>query len=95
MVFMGNGSAEERHDSVAHDLIDSALVVMDGVHHQREDWIDELTRLFGIAIGEQLHGALEVGEQHGDLLALAFKRGLGGEDLLGEVLRRVRSGDGN
>jgi hypothetical protein len=25
---------------------------------------------------EQLHGALEVGEQHRDLLALAFERGL-------------------
>jgi hypothetical protein len=30
------------------------------------------TRL-GIAVGEQLHGALEVGEEHRHLLALAFE----------------------
>jgi len=35
------------------------------------------------ADGEQLHRALEVGEDHGHLLALPFKGGLGGEDLLG------------
>src|SRR5262249_19855622 len=31
-------------------------------------------------------------EQHRDLLALAFKRGLGGEDLLDEMLRGVGLG---
>jgi hypothetical protein len=92
VVFMGERRAERRHDAVAHYLIDSALVVMDGVHHQREDWIDELTRVLGFAIGEQLHGALEVGKQHGDVLALAFKRRLGGEDFLGEVLGGVALG---
>ena len=46
-----------------------------------------LARLLGIAVGEQLHRALEVGEEDRDLLALAFEGGLGGEDLLGEVLR--------
>jgi hypothetical protein len=42
------------------------------------------------AVSEQLHRALEVGEEDGDLLALAFQGGLGGEDLLGEVLGSVR-----
>jgi len=49
-------------------------------------------RVLGIAVSEQLHGALEVGKQHGDLLALAFESRLGGEDLLSEMLRRVRIG---
>jgi hypothetical protein len=31
-----------------------------------------LARLFGIAVGEQLHGALEVGEEDRDVLALAL-----------------------
>src|SRR5262245_12400137 len=65
---------------------------MDGVHHQREDWIDELARVLGIAIGEQLQRALEVGEEHRDLLALAFEGRLGGEDLFGEVLGGVALG---
>src|SRR5262249_35757099 len=35
--------------------------------------------------GEQLHRALEVGEQDRDLLPFALEGALGGEDLLGEV----------
>ena len=82
---MGERRAEERHDAVAHHLVDRALVVMDGVHHQREDGIEKLARLFRIAVGEQLHRALQIGEENRDLLTLAFERGLRGEDLLGEV----------
>jgi hypothetical protein len=43
-------------------------------------------RVLGIAVGEQLHRALEVGEEDRDLLALAFQRGSGGQDPLGEML---------
>ena len=46
-------------------------------------------RLLGIAVGEQLHRALEVGEQDRDLLALAFEGAARGEDPLGQVPRRV------
>ena len=45
--------------------------------------------LFGVAVGEQLRRAFEVGKQHGDLLALAFQRAAGGEDLLREIGRGV------
>ena len=51
--------------------------------------VEELSRLLGVAVGEQLHRALEVGEEDGDLLALALQGGLRGEDLLGEVLGGV------
>ena len=89
VVLVGERRAEERHDPVAHHLVHRALVAVDGLHHALEHGIEELARLLGIAVGEQLHRALEVGEQHGDLLALAFEGGLGGEDLLGEVLGGV------
>jgi hypothetical protein len=62
---------------------------MDGLHHSFEYGIEDLSRLLGVAIGKQLHRALEVGEEHGDLLALALEGALGGEDPLREVLRRV------
>jgi len=62
---------------------------VDGLHHALEDWIKELAGLLGIAVGEELHRALEVGEEYGHLLALAFEGGPGGEDLLGQVFRRV------
>jgi hypothetical protein len=37
----------------------------------------------------QLHRPLHVGEEHGHLLALAFEGGARGQNLLGEVLRRI------
>jgi hypothetical protein len=50
------------------------------------------TRFLGIPVGEQLHRALEIGEQDGHLLPLAFECRLRGEDSLGEMFRRVRLG---
>ena len=89
VILLGHRGAEERHDAVAHDLVDGALVAMNGLHHALEDGVEEPPRLLGIAVGEQFHRALQIGEEHGDLLALAFEGGLGGEDLLGEMLWRV------
>ena len=62
---------------------------MHGLHHALEDRVEELPGLLGIAVGQQLHGTLEVGEEHRDLLAFAFESAPGGEDLLGEVLRGI------
>ena len=89
---MGERRAEQGHDAVAHDLVHRALVAVDGLHHPLQYGIEQLARLFGIAIGEQLHRALEVGEEDGDLLALALEGGLRGQDLLGQVLGRVGLG---
>ena len=75
MILVGQRGAEERHDPVAHHLVDGALVAMDGLHHALEDGVEELPRLLGVAVGQQLHRALEVGEEHRDLLALAFEGG--------------------
>jgi hypothetical protein len=89
VVLVRDRRSEERHDPVAHDLVHRALVAMDGVHHELEDRVEQLARLLGVPVGDQLHRALEVGEEHGDLFPLALEGGLGGEDPLGEVLRRV------
>ena len=86
VILVGEGRAEQRHDPVAHHLVDGALVVVDGLHHVLEDRVEELARLLGIAVGEQLHRALEVGEQHRHLLALAFECRLGGQDLSARCL---------
>ena len=94
VILVGHGCPEERHDPVAHHLIHRALVAMDGLHHSLEDRIENLARFLGIAIGEELHGALEVGEEDRDLLALALERGFRREDLLGEMLRGVGLGRG-
>jgi hypothetical protein len=54
-------------------VIYRAFAAVNGLHHELEHGIQDLPRLLGIAVGEQLHGALEVGERDGDLLALALE----------------------
>jgi len=66
---------------------------MDGLHHVLQHRVEELARLLGVAVGEQLHRSLEVSEENRDLLGLALQGGLGGEYLLGEVLGSVGLGD--
>ena len=90
VVLVGHGGAEERHDAVAHDLVHRALVAVDGLHHPLEDGVEELPGLLGVPVGEQLHRALHVGEEHGDLLALPLERALRGQDPFGQVFRGVR-----
>jgi hypothetical protein len=93
--FSSHGLAEERrerHDPVAHHLVDRALVVMDRLHHTLDHWVEELAGFLRVAVGEQLHRTLEVGEENRDLLALTLEDSLGGEDLFGEMLGRVRIG---
>jgi hypothetical protein len=72
VIFVGHGRAEERHDPVAHHLVHGALVAVDRLHYVLKDRIQELAGLFGVAVSEQLHRALQVGEEYGDLLALAL-----------------------
>jgi hypothetical protein len=62
---------------------------MDRGHHLLQHRVEELARLLGIAVGQQLHGAFQVGEQHGDLLAFTFEGGLRGEDFLGQIPRGI------
>src|SRR5215510_4047493 len=62
MILVGEWRAKQRHNPVAHHLVDRALVTMDRVHHTFEHGIEKLARLLGIAVGEQLHRALEAGE---------------------------------
>jgi hypothetical protein len=73
MVFMGDRRAKQRHDAVAHDLVHGAFITVHGVHQALQDRIEELPGLLGVTVGQQLHGALQVGEEHGDLLAFAFQ----------------------
>src|SRR5262249_39237509 len=89
VILVGKRGSEERHDPVAHHLVDRALVAMDGLHHDLEDRIEDLARFLGIAVGEQLHGALQVGEEAGDLLALTIEGGPRGENALSQVFRGV------
>jgi hypothetical protein len=89
VIFVGERRPEERHDAVAHHLVDGPLVAVDGLHHVLEDWIKELSRLLGVPVGGQLHRAFHVGEEHRHLFPFSLQRVFGGQDLLGNVPRRV------
>jgi hypothetical protein len=94
MVLVGERRPEQRHDPVAHHLVDCALVAVHRFHHVLERRVEQLPRLFGIAVGEQLHRALEVGEEHRDLFALAFEGGPQRQNPLGKVFGGVSLGRG-
>jgi hypothetical protein len=81
--------AEERHDPIAHDLVDGALVAVDRLHHEFEHGIEDLAGFLRVAVGEEFHGTLEVGEEDRHLLTFALERSLGRYDLLGKVLGRI------
>src|SRR4030095_12615368 len=46
---------------------------MHRVHHHMKHRIDNLLRLFGIAVFDQLHRVPDVGKENGDLLPFSFK----------------------
>ena len=94
VIFVSDRRPEQCHDPITHHLVDGAFIPMNRLHHPFEHRVEELARLLGVAIGQQLHRALQVGEEDRDLLALAFEGGLGSEDLLGEVLGSVGLGRG-
>ena len=89
VVFVGDRGAEERHDAVPGVLVDRALVPVNAVRKDAKQAIEEAVPLLGIdALGE-LHRPYDVGEEHGDQLALAPERALRRKDLLDEMPRRV------
>jgi hypothetical protein len=92
VILVGERRPEQGHDPVAHDLVDGTLVPVHRLHHPLEHGVEDASRLLGIAVGEQLHRALEVGEEHGHLLALTLQRRARGEDALRQVARRVGVG---
>ncbi len=94
VILMGDGRAEERHDSVPHHLGHRSLVSVDGLHHAGDRVLKQGACVFGVPVRQKLHGALEVPEEHRYLLSLALEGGLGGQDSLSEVLGGIGLGGG-
>src|SRR6516225_3124162 len=95
VVLVGQWRPEERHDPIPCHLVDRALVAMDRLHHVLEDWVQELSGLLGIAVRQQLHRSLRVGEEDRDLLPLALERGLRRQDALRQMLGGIGNGGRN
>ena len=89
VILVGDGCAEHCHQAVAHQSADRPLVAMDGLHHPLDGAVEEPLGVLGIAVADQLGRADHVGEEDGDLLALAGQGVAAGQDLLGQVARGV------
>ncbi len=92
MLLEGNRRAEERHQSIAEKLVDGSFVTVDGLRHQPEGLVHDLVHPFGAELFRQSVGFDDVAEQDGDPFPLAFQGAPGGQDALGEMLRRVGLG---
>ena len=71
VVLVGDRGAEDGHDPVAGEFVDGALEAVHLVGEDREEALHDLAPLLGVVLLGQVHRALDVGEEHGDLLALA------------------------
>ncbi len=94
MVLVGQRGAEEGHHPIAGELVDGALVAMDLIHEDLKAPVQDLMDLFRVQLLREGGVGGHVGEEDSDDLALPFYRGAGGEDLVGQVLGGVGSGDG-
>jgi hypothetical protein len=92
MILVGDRSPEEGHDAIAEELVDGAFVPVDLGQDQVEGPGHQPMHLLGIEPLRERREARDVGEEHGDLLALSFQRASGGQDLVREVLGSVALG---
>ena len=89
---MRNGRTEERHDAVARVLVDRAFEAVHAFRQNLKKLLENAMPLFGAELFGEFHRALHICEENSDLLALAFERGLGLEDLVGQMFRCVVRG---
>ena len=72
MVFMCDRCTEQGENAVAGGLRDVTAVALHHLDHQLECRVDDGASLFRIEALDQVHRALDVGEQRGDRLAFAL-----------------------
>src|SRR5581483_192484 len=89
MVLVRDRRPEERHQAVARVLVHRAFEAVHALGEDMEEAVEDAVPLLGIDLARELHRALHVGEEDGHLLPLALESGARGQDLVGEMLRRV------
>ena len=73
VILMGERGAEKGHDPVSHDPADHAFIVVDCLQHVIEHGVEELLRLFRIAICYYSQRPDDIRKQDSDLLAFTFE----------------------
>ena len=93
MALDGERGVPERHDRVAHVLVDRAAIAQHQVGHRRQEAVHEPRQAVRIELLGDAREAAHVGEHHGDLALLAAELqqlGMAG-DLLDHVGRQVEA----
>jgi histidine ammonia-lyase len=72
VVLVGDRRPEHGHDPVAGEFVDGALEAVNRIGEDREEALHDSPPLLGVLLLGHVHRALDVGEQHGDELALAL-----------------------
>ena len=90
VILVRDRSPEQRHDSVAEELIDRTLVLVNLGEHQVESSSHQAMDDLRVEPLAERSEARHIHEEHGDLLALALDCTLRDKNLLGEVSRCIR-----
>ena len=85
VILMSKRRAEQGENSIAHDLIDGTLIAVDRFDHPFEHAMKQLPGVLGVAVSDQFHRPLHIGEQHRDVLSFASKGRSRCENLIREV----------
>jgi hypothetical protein len=92
VILVRDRRTEQGHDAIAGVLVDRTLEAMNPFGEDREKAIHDPVPILGVDLLGEVHRALHVGKEHRYLLALALEGASRGQDLLGEMLRRVCAG---
>ena len=89
VVLVRDRRAEQRHETVAQELIDGALVAMDLSQRAVEEAAQQRVHFVGAELLGERRRTDDVAEQHGHRLALALQGAARREDLFGEMPGRI------
>jgi hypothetical protein len=92
VILVRDRRAEEGHDAVAGELVHRAIEAVHALGEDLKQAIEDSMPFLWAELLSEFHRSLHVCKQDRHVLALAFQRGPGSENLLGEVLWCVITG---
>jgi hypothetical protein len=89
MVLMRDRRPEQRHEPIAEELVDRALITVHLGQRGLEEPVDHQVELLRAQLRRQRTRAHDVAKQHAHLLALTLDSTADGQDLLADMCRGV------
>jgi hypothetical protein len=89
VILVRDGRPEQRHEPVAEELVDRALIAVHLAQRAPEEPVDDQVKLLRAQLRRQGARPHDVAEQHAHVLALTFDGAAHGQNLLADVPRGV------